>query len=611
MAKQDIIRLTKKQEDLGKKTSTRFHSGNRDRKVLLQIGILIFLQGMVKNKIQLSLFQAVLFFIALIPSITYSQSSDQKKVFSQAETYFLYEDYEPAVKLYQLLAMPDNYNIKYKIGTCYLNMPGEKEKSIPYLEDAVKKVSVDAKTGSFNETNAPIDAYFFLAKAYMINNQPEKGLITLQSLKQITKDIKSAKGVRNSEYIDQQIEACNNLISFRQTPVDFKKEVVENIFRHGTSDFNPAVSFDGKTLVYTEKNEGKNIILMSKKGEDGKWKPAVDITAQLRAGDDCSSSSLNYDGTELFLYKTGNFDGSIVSSKLVNGKWTLIESLDNKINTKYYESHAAISADGKRLYFTSNRAGGFGNLDIYVSERDASGSWGTAVNLGPSINTPFNEDTPFITQNDSILYFCSEGHKTFGGYDVFKSTRKGTDWDEPVNLGFPFNTPDDDKFFQPANNGDNAYYSYVSDSGKEELFYFTFAKPVKAAAAEEVKTEAVAALKPVVDEEKKAIAPTPDKIPPLEAVSNPNKLSLVDPSENVKDSETLFYTVQLIALYNPVDVSYFKDVSDVKVLYNNKDKFYRYTTGKFVTREEADSLKFELIRKGYPNDLFVKKVIKQ
>ena len=567
---------------------------------------------MAKLKNRVRWFHSMFICIALLPSVSYSQSKDQKKIFSQAETYFLYEDYDLAVKLYLILGLPDNYNIKYKIGTCYLNLPGEKEKSIAYLEDAVKNVSFDSKTGSFSEKRAPIDACFFLAKAYMINNEPEKGLITLNSLKQITKDSKSAKGVRNLDYIDQQIEACNNLISLQKTPVAFKKELVGNNFSHGSASFNPAVSFDGKTLVFTERNGGKNIILMSKKGETGNWKQPVDITGQLKAGIDCSSCSLNNDGTELFLYKTGNFDGSILSSNFINGKWTQLKALNGKINSKYYESHASISADGKKLYFASNRNGGMGNLDIYVSKKNGNGSWGDPVNLGPSVNTPFNEDTPFVTQNDSILYFSSEGHKTVGGFDIFKSTLKDGDWSEPVNLGFPFNTPDDDKFFQPANNGNNCYYSYAGDSGKEEIYYFTFLSPVKAESPVEIKKETVVALIPAVEEPKKEPIPSiPATLRPVETTVYENNLRVVDPSVNVKDSEILYFTVQLMALHKPVDISYFKNVSNVKVLYNDSDKFFRYTTGKFPTKEDAESLKFELVRKGYPSQIFVKKVIKQ
>ncbi len=117
--------------------------------------------------------------------------------------------------------------------------------------------------------------------------------------------------------------------------------------------------------------------------------------ADLNAGEDCSTCALNTDGTELFLYKTDMFDGNIYSSRYVNDKWTPIVKLNKNINTKFYESHASVSADGKRLFFTSNREGGQGGLDIYVSEKDTAGEWGVPVNLGTAVNTPYNEDNPF------------------------------------------------------------------------------------------------------------------------------------------------------------------------------------------------------------------------
>ena len=244
-------------------------------------------------------------------------------------------------------------------------------------------------------------------------------------------------------------------------------------FSQGAINENPAVSFDGNTIVYTERRGIVNAIFCSRK-EKGIWQPPVDITPELGGGEDCSSCSLNSDGTELFLYKTDNYDGVIYSSAYKNGAWTPVNKLNKNINTKYYESHAAISADGKKLYFTSNREGGLGNLDIYVSEKDATGDWGPAVNLGPAINTPFNEDTPFITENDSVLYFSSEGHNSMGGFDIFKSRISGSSWETPSNLGYPINSTDDDKFFQPLNNERNAYYTMTTDYKKRDIFYLTW-----------------------------------------------------------------------------------------------------------------------------------------
>lgn len=115
-------------------------------------------------------------FTLLILSFTAAAQSPKelKGIFEQAESYYLYEEFELANQLYILLETPDNLNIKYKIGTCYLNIPGEKANSIPYLEEAVKNASYASRSESFNEKRAPLDAYFFLAKAYLINNELEK-----------------------------------------------------------------------------------------------------------------------------------------------------------------------------------------------------------------------------------------------------------------------------------------------------------------------------------------------------------------------------------------------------------------------------------------------------
>ncbi len=633
--------------------------------------------------------------LVIIPfSVSAQSPGEMKKIFEKAESYYLYEEYDLANQLYLIIDSTGNGNIKYKIGNCYLNIPGEKEKSIPYLESAIKSASYDSKTESFKEKRAPLDSYFSLSKAYLINNELDKALSTLQTFNKLARETSSKGGMKNLEYIEQQIQACKNAIDYKNNPVIFSKKAMGSDFSQGSINDNPAVSFDGNTIVYTERRGAVNAIFFSKK-ERGKWQTPIEITAELNAGEDCSSSSLNSDGTELFLYKTDNFDGAIYSSKFVDGAWSPIKKLNKNINTKFYESHASISADSKKLYFSSNRDGGQGNLDIYVSEKDESGDWGPAVNLGASINTPYNEDTPFITQNDSVLYFSSEGHSSMGGFDNFKSQKIGSAWKTPTNLGYPINTTDDDKFFQPINNGKNAYYSITTDYKKKEIFYLglgntdvnlsfeikgkfslrdtivTFDKnysidlinrlsgdtldvgfPNKYTGLYnftvipgefriyykgygyktqiidttilqdnpnlslniDVSLERDAAIKKIIaqpivyDKINLALIPT---IATADTSTLIRNLNVSDVSDvNIKDSDVLYYTVQVMALHHPVDVTYFKYINDMKVLYNDLDKFYRYTTGRFQTREDAFSLRLELIRKGYPEEIFIKKVSK-
>jgi hypothetical protein len=691
---QVITPSLKRAEDTVKQISIRLPLNKIDVFLLGSLRIITIFVLMVKFRLKIKIFLSQLIIMVVFPFALSAQSpGEMKQIFAKAESYYLYEEYELANQLYLLIDTTNNFNIQYKIGNCYLNIPGEKEKSIPYLKNAVKNTSYNSKTLSFKEKKAPLDAYFSLAKAYLINNELDKALNTLQTFDKLARETTSKGGMKNLDYIEQLIQACKNTIQFKDNPVPFSKKSMGSDFNQGSINDNPAISFDGNTIVYTEHRGMVNAIFWSKK-ERGKWQTPIEITKALNAGEDCSSSSLNYDGTQLFLYKTDNYDGAIYSSDYINGAWTQIKKLNKNINTKFYESHAAITSDGKKLYFTSNRDGGQGNLDIYVSEKDANNDWGPAVNLGSTINTPFNEDTPFITQNDSLLYFCSEGHNSMGGFDNYKSQRLENGWKTPVNLGVPLNTTDDDKFLQPVNNGQNAYYSMTTDYKKKEIFYLgmggkdvnqffeikgrfslrdttvTFdenysvhlinktsgdtldvgfpnkftglysftvtpgkfrlfyrgfgyvTQTIDTAIKQDNPSMALnidvsldrdlsvkRSNKPVVYEKiNLSLIPTIAKVDTSLLIRNFKVSDVGD--LNVKDSDVLYYTVQVMALHNPVDISFFKYISDLKVLYNDSDKFYRYITGKFPTREDANLLRLELIRKGYPEEIFIKKVSK-
>jgi hypothetical protein len=632
------------------------------------------------------LHKALLLVLAIcLTGLTAQSSTKKKKIFKEAESYFLFENYEMANQLYLLLEKPDNMNIKFKIGVCYLNILGEKEKSIPYLEDAIKNASFDSKTNLLKEKRAPLDAYFFLAKAYMINNDLEKAITTFQNFSTLAKNTNVQENLKNFAFIDQMIKACKNAIEYQANPVNFTKTLITGGINQGAVNDNPAVSYDGNALVYTERRGLANAIFYSRK-VNGNWQPPVEINSVLRAGDDCSSCALNSDGTKLFLYKNDGFDGNIYISDYIDGNWTPITKLNRNINTKFYESHASVSSDGKRLYFTSNREGGFGGLDIYVSESDGTGDWKSPVNIGPAVNTRFNEDTPFLSINDSLLFFSSEGHSTMGGYDVFCSSIAENSWKPPLNLGYPVNSTDDDRFFQPYDNGRHAFYSMPTDYKKKDIFFLDMGKLLT-----EIKGKYSLNDTTLTFDENYSIHLLNKTTGDTVDVGFPNKYTgrysfmtgpgeyrliftglgyfsqsvdtsilqydltssitidvtmIRDPSvprkfkvydkinlseipvvqeidssvlvrdmkvndlddRNVMDSDILYYTVQVMALYRPVDISYFKYVSDIKVLYNEKDLFYRYTTGRFETRDEAYAHKNELISKGYPDDLFIKKV---
>jgi hypothetical protein len=411
-----------------------------------------------------------LLLVTLINSDLLAQSKLENKTnFFDAESWILFEDYKEALPKYmQLLkSYPDNSNFKYRIGQCYINTPGEKEKAISYLEDAVKNINPDYKEGKFRETGAPYDALYYLANAYRINNQLDKALDAYKLFKQ---NINTE--VYDSNIVNLQIQSCLNAKELMNMPLFIKEQNLGSTINGNNSDFNPVISDKEDLLVYSKSGAFYDAILYSLK-INGKWSGPVNMNELLKVDRDLYPTSISKDGKTLYLYSSADYDGIIYTSQLENGVWAPIVKLNENINTKYWESHATISHDNKKLYFTSNRKGSIGGLDIYVSSRDSTGDWGPAVNLGPVINTPYNEESPFLSQDDKTLFFSSRGHFNMGGYDVFYSSLLDNgEWSVPLNVGYPLNSTDDDVFFKPLKEGYEGYYAKESPGGfgKQDIY---------------------------------------------------------------------------------------------------------------------------------------------
>lgn len=401
-----------------------------------------------------------------------TQKTDPKEIFLEAESDFLFEEYNEALPLYMKLIkiFPDNSNLKYHIGVCLLNDPFQKELSIQYLEEASQNTTKDYKENTFKETKAPIDAFFYLGHAYRINNQLEKAIKAYTKFKEIL-DPK----IYDIDLVNEQITSCKNAEKLIKRPVDLTFVNLGDPINTRFSETNPVVTHDETSMLFIRKLQFYDAVFYTKK-VNGQWSDPVNIMFDLGVDNDMYPTSLSSDGKEAFFYSNDNFLGTIFSSKLENGKWTKVKPLNDNINTKYWESHACISADGTTLYFTSNRKDGFGGLDIYKSTRAKGGDWGPAVNLGSRINTRYNEETPFITEDGKTLYFSTYGHYNMGGYDVNYSTLldDGT-WSVPVNAGYPINSTDDDLFFVPVKNGEFAYISkYIENNmaGRNDIYRF-------------------------------------------------------------------------------------------------------------------------------------------
>jgi outer membrane protein OmpA-like peptidoglycan-associated protein len=419
--------------------------------------------------------KTLLFLVSLLSlqiplSAQENEPIDLKEYFMDAEYFFAQEEYLDA--LYDYLEVynngySDNANINYRIGICYLNIPGQKDKSINYLLEALKNVSPKYRESTLKQTYAPIDAHLYLGNAYRVNNLLSKAIESYNTYKELAGQSGEIK------YADQQIAACNNAIRFMDSPLQLTMTNLGDSVNGSSSNFKAVISGDGLTLAFMNELPFYQAVYVSRYTGTG-WAAPVNITPQIQSDGDQYVSSISYDGTRLYLTREDAFNSDVYTTDFQNGKWTKSQPITGQyINTKYWESHASISRDGKTLYFTSNRKDGFGEMDIYRSVLQPNGQWGSPVNLGNGINTNLNEDTPFITENDSILFFSSQGHENMGGYDIFRCRLDASGrWSAPENMRYPLNTTDDDLFFYPWHDARIVYASLIRPDGlgKEDIY---------------------------------------------------------------------------------------------------------------------------------------------
>ncbi|MBN2213311.1 MAG: OmpA family protein [Bacteroidales bacterium] len=460
--------------------------------------------------------------------ISWAQKKDDnlKEYFLDAEFFFAQEQYIDALYDYMELynqGYQDNANINYRIGICYLNIPGQKEKSIPYLLKSIKNIKNNNRESEFREEKAPMDAYLYLGNAYRVNNMLDKAIEIYGKYKELLPSSDKAGLI----YVNNEIEACNAAKSFMNNPVEIRKTNLGEPINGNSSNFKAVISGDGKTMLYMNELPFYNAVYYSVL-KDGIWTEPVNITPQIQSDGDQYVTSVSYDGTILYLTKEDNFNSDIYYSYLKDSLWQKSEPVSKKINTKYWESHASISSDGKTLYLASNRKDGFGGTDIFRSFLDESGEWSEPENLGPVINTPLNEDTPFITENMKQLYFSSQGHQNMGGYDIFRSRldEKGQ-WSNPENLGYPVNSTDDDLFYYPFNNGKSAYMSIYDPTGlgKEDIFEIQIVTP------ELLEEEVAEMVKKDVEEEEMVRQPVAEEGEITEKIVEPGKEEIIKSEE--------------------------------------------------------------------------------
>ncbi len=448
-----------------------------------------------------------LFIAVFVAFSVFAQDKTCLKKKHKADDFFQANKYHEALALYLHLnatcktSLLDPNELNYKIGLCYYYSESEREKAIPYLKTYIAN------------TDSTVDAHFFLAKTYHYLNRFDEAIVEYEKFKHYVLNDTLQYGHeivdKVIESVDHEIKRCNYGKSIINIPVDVVVENLGPVINTKYSEYAPVISHDEKLLAYTArypKNVGGKIspdgdyfedIYITEITEGGlftipkniskqagffslmkpfkakePWPISDEVNTKIHEG----AVQFSLDDKKLYLYS----DYNIWVSEYKDGKWQKphkIAELSNVLDEKAYEPSVSISQDMSLLFFSSDRKGGYGGLDLYVSRRQQDGSWSDPENLGPTINTPFDEDGPYIDPDDRTLYFSSKGHSSIGGYDVFKTVFNGKYWSVPQNMGFPINSGGDDIFYMMTPILNRAYYSSnkAGGYGKMDIYRLTFA----------------------------------------------------------------------------------------------------------------------------------------
>ncbi len=415
---------------------------------------------------------AILAFSILIirPGIAQKKGQIHKKE-KLANQYFLAQMWPEALEEYQeLMAFEGNDpEVNFRLGICYFNSIAPK-KSLPYFRRADEL------------GHHPDSMEYYLGRSFHFNMKLDSAILYYR---QFLKKMERSDGTHKHlvELTNDHVQHCKNARKILKEQLELRIENVGMPINTKYAEYVPLTTADENGMFFTSRRpnttgEGvdengffmEDVYYSEKK--DGDWgQPRNNLPFNTKGHDACVGFSP--DGKNIFIYRSVN-GGDLYISENKEGKWTAPDPIKGLVNTEHWESSASMTIDGSKLYFSSDKPGGHGGSDIYVSERQENGEWGEPKNLGPEINTDKDEDAPIIHSDGVTLFFSSRGHLTMGGFDIFSSTYKQDSgfWSKPKNIGYPVNTPGDDIYFSLVADGSKGYFSsYRDDSFGEKDIY--------------------------------------------------------------------------------------------------------------------------------------------
>lgn len=392
---------------------------------------------------------------------------------------FLYHAEIIIDRLLQIQPQSANYN--YRKGFVEYVSRLDYKSGIEHFRKAVVGAKKNYDPYSKKETGAPYDAYYYLGKCYHLAGNLESAQEFYDMF--LENSSKASRLTADAEVGIAQLAVARREIA------NPKSAIVKNIgnkVNGPQADYAPVVSLDGNSLYFTSrrpwstrKSEDFRDPMLNNYPEDvyvsftdfeGQWMEPVKLGFCVDSLNE-ATISISADERRIYVYEDRSGGGDIYFSDLMtNDRFDEMQKLRyDEVNTDSWETHCTMTPDGQYIYFTSDRPGGYGGRDIYRLTKLPNGEWSKAQNMGPDINTPFDEDSPFIAVNNKTLYYASNGPSSMGGFDIFVTFRdEDNNWSIPTNMGYPINSTGDDIYYTTTNDGLRGYLSSFREDGYGE-----------------------------------------------------------------------------------------------------------------------------------------------
>lgn len=412
--------------------------------------------------------------ITLVVSLTFYPLFSQTDSAALSEEYyrmgmevFDYSHRKQATEMFMLAtkANPKSAKAHFMTGRSIM-LTIRKEQSLAYFKNAYR---LDPKVDP--------DILYYLGQAYHYSEQFDSAILLYTRYNRLLARSLDYEKSKKINEVNRKLFECHNAKIMVAQPVDVTITHLNDAINSEWPDYAPTINADEDFLVFTTRRPEENLnnrlasdneyyeeIFYSKK-VNGEWTPARNFAAPINNNYHNASINLSPDGKEMLLYHDSNGGDILASFLKPDGTWSDPEELE--INSEYIENSASISGDGQKLFFTSNRPGGYGGTDIYVCTKDQKGHWVNPKNLGPLVNTDMDEDGVFISASGKHLYFSSNGHAGMGDLDLFRSTFNTEKdlWEKPINLGYPVNSVENDIYIVLSREENFAYISSVRKEG--------------------------------------------------------------------------------------------------------------------------------------------------